>query len=553
MKITKFDIGAEIISILTKGMYPDPRDAVREYIQNAIDAKAKDLDVKVRQNSVVIEDTGVGMDFPTLRKAIRLGISDKRPGKDVGFMGIGIYSAFHLCDTLTIYTRRKKALPQTLKMDFKGMRTLLDAEKEKRLSKQIESDELTDLQTLLQSYIEIPDEGDVSEAEYPVKEGTRVELVGLSPILDDLLNNFDVVASYLRDVVPLHFDKSKFKWGSVIEEKINEVCRLRDATFEIINLKLQVGSRSEALFRPYTDELFNFSSPQSPQFFEITDSGIFYGVAWGCLNSYDTKVRIATKELRGFLLKKQGFSIGKREYLARYFGSTNSHFDRYTGEIIVTHPQILPNAARNDLEASALRTKLYLLIQQKVAPVYNVFSTKYQEQEKAKSVLKEEGNTLKQVLAEYNPSVDNYNTLLPLIQKCDSIIKNLDKRRLSNLDDSNKKEASKIVEKAEKMKREILLRFDQLVSKKKKRPKPDETGVDVKTEIAENLDEYNTDSEVVEYESLIEAVNSLDIDLGEDAKKLIALIDEKFIQSIATTKAHYNQLLNELRKDFETL
>ena len=36
MKVDKFDIGAEIISILTKGMYPDPRDAVREYIQNQL-------------------------------------------------------------------------------------------------------------------------------------------------------------------------------------------------------------------------------------------------------------------------------------------------------------------------------------------------------------------------------------------------------------------------------------------------------------------------------------------------------------------------------------
>jgi len=35
MKLSKFDIGAEIISILTKGMYQDPRDALREYIQNA--------------------------------------------------------------------------------------------------------------------------------------------------------------------------------------------------------------------------------------------------------------------------------------------------------------------------------------------------------------------------------------------------------------------------------------------------------------------------------------------------------------------------------------
>lgn len=31
MRFNKFDIGAEVIAILTRGMYPDPKDALREY------------------------------------------------------------------------------------------------------------------------------------------------------------------------------------------------------------------------------------------------------------------------------------------------------------------------------------------------------------------------------------------------------------------------------------------------------------------------------------------------------------------------------------------
>ena len=85
MKVDKFDIGAEVISILTRGMYPDPRDAIREYIQNAIDAGSTSVDVKVRPSSVVIEDDGSGMDYKTMRRSVRIGISDKKPGKDIGF------------------------------------------------------------------------------------------------------------------------------------------------------------------------------------------------------------------------------------------------------------------------------------------------------------------------------------------------------------------------------------------------------------------------------------------------------------------------------------
>jgi len=98
MKLSKFDIGAEVISIITKGMYPDPKDALREYIQNGVDAGGKNVQVKIRQESIVIKDDGKGMNHDVLRNAVRVGISDKNPTKNVGFMGIGIYSSFHLCE-----------------------------------------------------------------------------------------------------------------------------------------------------------------------------------------------------------------------------------------------------------------------------------------------------------------------------------------------------------------------------------------------------------------------------------------------------------------------
>ena len=47
MRFNKFDIGAEIIAILTRGMYPDPKDALREYIQNGVDAKANHKKEKI--------------------------------------------------------------------------------------------------------------------------------------------------------------------------------------------------------------------------------------------------------------------------------------------------------------------------------------------------------------------------------------------------------------------------------------------------------------------------------------------------------------------------
>lgn len=153
MKLSKFDIGAEVISILTKGMYPDPKDTLREYIQNGVDAKSTKIILKIRQDSVVVQDDGGGMNYDVLRKAVRIGVSDKNPTKNVGFMGIGIYSAFHLCEKLVIYSRGDKGIPNCLEMDFQGMKNVLATQKELRLKGEITSDQLTDLQTLLERFI----------------------------------------------------------------------------------------------------------------------------------------------------------------------------------------------------------------------------------------------------------------------------------------------------------------------------------------------------------------------------------------------------------------
>ena len=553
MKVSKFDIGAEIISILTKGMYPDPRDAVREYIQNAIDAGAKSLDVKIRQNSVVIEDNGVGMDYATLRKSIRVGVSDKKPGKDIGFMGIGIYSSFHLCDKLLIFTKQNDKLPQSLEMDFKGMRDLLTEQKEKRLAQEIRSEDLTDLQTLLEKYIDLPEEGTIADDEYPVdKSGTRVELVGLNPVLDDLLNNFDEISNYLEDVVPLKFNNSKFHWGPTIEKKIAEIAKANHSEFNLIDLNLQVGSRSAKLYRPYTDDVFSNNTASEPDFLEIRSNNIFIGLAWGCLNSTRDRIKLPAKDfkgrnLRGFLLKKQGFSIGQRDDLSKYFGNSNTHYHRYTGEIIILNEHILPNAARNDLEASELKKAFILQLQTKVAPHFVAISNKFQESDRAKQVMSEQGNLLKEILATYNPYNDNYHVYVEQVGKIDDILFKL-KIKKSKLKDDDKREAEKLIHTAEKLRREILAKFQELTTKKKS--KAAKNNEDVKVAVASELSEY-TAGESEKFESLIEMLETFELDLTPFLKKVFEAIDDKFIQASAGSKSEYYDSLNQLKNELE--
>ena len=547
MKFEKFDIGAEIISILTKGMYPDPRDAIREYIQNAVDAKSKNTEVKVRPNSVVVEDDGVGMDYLTLRNALRLGVSDKIPGKDVGFMGIGIYSAFHLCDTLTIYTRKAKKLPLKVEMDFRGMKELLSDEKEKRLSSKIDSEHLTDLQTLLQTHIELSDENSLSDTEFPVTHGTRVELTGLDPILDDSLNKFDELSKYLRDVVPLHFDKDNFEWGVEIEKRITKTCRDNQAHFDVVNLTLQVQSRTEKLYRPYKDANFANGLSQPPLFREIKKDKALLGVAWGCLNS--ARSRIDDKDLRGFLLKKQGFSIGRRENLAHFFGRSNTFFDRYIGEIIVVSSKLLPNAARSELESSEAQKWFAARIAEDVAPFYNTLANKFQEESKAADDIEKSGDTFKKLLGGFNEYEDNYENLIDLVTSLAEIARVVKSKRSKLLDQNQKAKADKLLEQIDALDRKVKDGLEDIIrSRKRKGSKKLPVS---KVDIAKNLDAYDASRAITKFESLLNLYESLQLESAEEIKELLLLIDEKFIEAQASSKADYYRLLDELKTEFE--
>src|SRR3989304_932089 len=103
----KEDIGGEILPILTSGLYKDTLDALREYIQNAIDADSTQIELVIDPDTVIVSDNGTGMTFEEANNAKRLGISNKNPLENVGFRGIGIYSAFNICNKLEIFTKSK--------------------------------------------------------------------------------------------------------------------------------------------------------------------------------------------------------------------------------------------------------------------------------------------------------------------------------------------------------------------------------------------------------------------------------------------------------------
>jgi hypothetical protein len=544
IKITKHHIGAEIISILTRGMYTDSKDALREYVQNGVDANAKNIEIKIRGSSIVVIDDGTGMDEEIMKDAVRVGISDKDPNSDVGFRGIGIYSAFHLCDDLNIYSRGKGDVPHVLNFHFKDMRDILNQQQKDRLKGKISGDELIDLQSILQNHIDIK----TLKNEEFLGIGTRVEMIGVGASFFKTLLRFEETADYLRQVVPLHFDKNNFNWADRIEKKIHEMCEEHHAKFRVIDLELQVDSKTEKLYRPYRDTLFRDEACLAPVFKKIKSKEEFFGVAWGCLS--EARRKISDTDLRGFLLTKQGFALGKRADMTKHFGKRTTYFDRYIGEIIVVNTDLLPNAARTDFESSPLRTSFYEALAI-VAADFNAEANEHQEYTLGDKQIDEAIETIKAKESIITFNYDKADQLLNDLIEIRLLRQNLEERiERKSVRPERIPEAQKVIKSAKALEKEIQRFVESRNQKGSKKPK--KTAEDRSRERQSKLPKSEGKSESHKpSESLAEVLERMDISLSKEVKRAIEIIDEKFIQGLANNKADYLILLKDFGDELE--
>jgi len=163
----------------------------------------------------MIDDRGTGMDQKHVMNAMRLGISEKNPKDNIGFRGIGIYTAYNLCDRLDIYTKSESDVNGYLiHFDFKKARLALLEDQER---KKQNLPTTVFLEKLLRETIfySVDNETTLNAPE------TRVIMSELLSDVYDDLNNWDKVENYLRDIVPLPF-REDFKYAKLIQDKLIE-------------------------------------------------------------------------------------------------------------------------------------------------------------------------------------------------------------------------------------------------------------------------------------------------------------------------------------------
>ena len=342
VQLESWEIGGELLDILSRGLYSDAKDALREYVQNGVDAKAQNIWITIDGGQAVIRDDGHGMNDEGIRAARRFGMSNKSPNEMVGYRGIGIYSAFGICEEMTI-TSRQAGMPYSVgwRFEFGQMRRLLEADKTAEVRQGIGLPEL--LFQYTQLFTE-PYLGDVTD------QFTVVEIDGLDQEYVAQLNDAAEVNDYLLSTIPVAF--APHGYGEAINKWLSESVHLNP-----VRISLTIADNNGFdVTPPIASEVFaeEFDRIDGPDGTPL--ALVWYALATNGrqLPSYDGSA------LGGFLLKIKGFTLGDRLALKPLWPAVGGRtlYHHYTGEVhVLDAARLYPNAARDDLESTEYRQR----------------------------------------------------------------------------------------------------------------------------------------------------------------------------------------------------
>jgi hypothetical protein len=337
------DIGGQLVSIASEGLYSDPRDALREFAQNGVDAGASQITVRFSGLNVAIIDDGSGMAFAELLRARRFGRSGKSALTSVGFRGIGIYSAFQICDRLSIVSQQAGGDKRwTMTFEFANMRrTLAEYAADHESTR-------TALGPLIQANTGISFE--------PIPEHERRSVGSTIALLENLntdayteLVEENSLREYLRRTLPVAFSDD-FEHREAIERHLRDMV----SDYRVVRVRLTNDDTS-------LDEMITRSFPSGldqPQFLVADwppEDPQRRAVIWAC-----AKPRETLRDAAGIYFKKKGFTIGDGREIREKFSRRPAIYEWYVGEAYIVDDGVVPNAARNGFEKNAAYRALWL-------------------------------------------------------------------------------------------------------------------------------------------------------------------------------------------------
>jgi molecular chaperone HtpG len=500
------DIGAELLPILSKGLYTDPLHSLREYVQNSGDAGATQVTIKITGNSVVVHDNGRGMNQAELIDARRFGVSGKDMLENVGFRGIGIYSGFDLCNRLLITTKQAgDTHSYVMEFDFGKMKTQLIADSKAGAQR-------TPLIKLLEAHSRFSQEPAAKAA-----HATTVQLEDISDFHIAQLRDRKRLKAYILRNLPIDFDE-RFEHRDAI------VTRLKDEVpgYKAIKVILESDTEPrEVVTRPAIPRL---DAPiMSAIKNEAGDTIAFY---WACLHKAGDdgkrgKIPEAFAYYRGFVYKVKGFTIGNNTKLQGIFKTGGAAlYQWYTGEIYVTDPAVIPNTERDDFETNRAYESLQSHVRETLKDLQKKAS-KYQSEERALELYKKHEARVTEIArgirAGSVPRVEAFSEL-------DNIFEELTQQR-GSLPTAKKDWAKAVLKTVDDLRTNVRKKIEDQPKEKGKKAGRSRAGETETKDDAEGggKDEGNKQWEPVAIAQLIDDAGVL---LEEDALRVLRIVDE---------------------------
>ena len=387
--------GAGLLGLVTTGMYHDPLSIYREYIQNAADAAAAsglpgrarvEIAVDVSERRIRIRDNGSGLSREeAFERLLPIGRSDKTPGIDRGFRGVGRLAGLAFAKTVSFTTRAQgdQAVTRiTWHSDRFPELTCTDSELEDAIL------DCVDFETL-------PGSG------HP-EHFFEVEVGGVARHSAEPLLNRDAVRDYVGEVCPVPM-RSLFPFADRIEGLFSGA----DAP-----LKLEVlleGDR-EPVERPHGESL-QLSASKNAEFREfqairipsVDDTGEA-AVGWVAHSSYQGAIP-KSQRVRGIRARVGNIQIGGESVFDHLF--LEERFNRWcVGELYILDSRITPNARRDYFEPGPHLRNL----ENQLVPVLRSISTRCRRESMARNRARKTLSTLCDVEDTYALAASGYLT-----------------------------------------------------------------------------------------------------------------------------------------------
>jgi hypothetical protein len=345
-----------VLEAISRGLYPDRKHILREFVQNAYDGLAdlkrerpritlKPIEITAKPPSLIIADKGFGMSEEKMRQYRYLGFSEKQVGSHAGFRGIGKFSAISACDRVIVHSSRLG--------DPRKFSVEIDA---KGIFEQLNTDKNPPLEAVLQKHSSFSSSPEESDDHY-----TFVELHGIRPDAAELLDEH-VIRPYITRTAPVPFEP-EFPFALEISERLTQVCP------NFLEVPLHVNGIP--VYKPFLRDA------SRPEYIEVlSGQSELLAYAWFSHNlgkgqfpkDEDDETAGRRHPFSGLHFRVHNFAVGDAMLVRKSIWHTAPERAFYfVGEIHVLDQKVIPTSDRVDFEDNSARGTLYGHCQQLVS------------------------------------------------------------------------------------------------------------------------------------------------------------------------------------------